>query len=214
MTTTAPRRRRTETPAPTGDRPRVPTPRRFTVDEYTRMLEIGLFGHNPHIELLDGEILNMAAQGDPHIECIMRLSHELVLSGGNDFYVSQQSGVRLSPYSRPEPDIALVPRDRYTGGAPRAEAVALIVEVAETTLAYDRGRKLAAYAAAGIPEYWVVNLRRREVEVYREPDGSAFRTATVVPADGRLTPLALPELSLFVADVVPEPSPRRARRTR
>jgi hypothetical protein len=178
--------------------------RRFTVDEYYRMAEAGILGEDDRVELLDGEIVEMTPIGERHAAAVTRLDdlfHEFV---GDRATIRVQNPVRLHRYAEPEPDVALVaPReDRYAGGHPGPADILLIVEVADTSLPYDRERKLPAYAAAGIPEVWLVDLTAERIEVYREPVGEAYRDRRILGRDATLTILALPDLAVEAGDVL------------
>ncbi len=178
--------------------------RRFTVDEYYRMAEAGILGEDDRVELLDGEIIEMTPIGDRHAATVTRLDdlfHERV---GQRATVRVQNPVRLHHYAEPEPDVALVARreDRYVGGHPVPADVLLIVEVADTSLVYDRERKLPAYAAAGIPEVWLVDLTADRIEVYREPSGGAYRDRRVLGREAALTVLRLPDVALPASEIL------------
>jgi Uma2 family endonuclease len=178
--------------------------RRFTVDEYYTMAEAGILGEDERVELLDGEIIEMSPIGDRHFACVLRVSTAFSMRVAGRALVSVQSPVRLSSRSEPEPDIALLrPReDFYESGKPGPEDVLLIVEVSDTTLAFDRDTKVLFYAAAGIPEVWILDLNAARVLVYREPRDGVYRQTTVVERGGTLSPVAFPDLALQVEDLV------------
>ncbi|MGH2588731.1 MAG: Uma2 family endonuclease [Dehalococcoidia bacterium] len=178
--------------------------RRFTVDEYYCMAEAGILHDDDRVELLDGEIIEMSAIGDKHFISVLRSNTIFSARLAGRALVSVQSPVRLSSGSEPEPDITLLrPRqDFYGTGKPGPEDVLLLIEVSDTTLVYDRDVKLPFYAAAGIPEVWIVDLNAARVLVYREPQDGAYRQTTVVARDGVLSPVAFPDLVLPVAEIV------------
>lgn len=154
----------------------VPTPHRFTRDEYYRMGEAGLFAEE-RVELLDGEIITMPPQNPPHAGTTSGLATVVIRLLGTNFTVRIQAPIVLNDWSEPEPDVAICrfdPND-YRHEHPKASDVLLVIEVAATTLVYDRGRKVAAYAVSGIPEYWIVNLVDRRIEVFSDPDPVAQR---------------------------------------
>jgi hypothetical protein len=124
---------------------------------------------------------------------------------GERALVRTQNPVRLDRYSEPEPDIALVaPRDDFYAGAhPAPDDVLLIVEVADTSVRYDRHRTLPGYARAGIPDVWLVDLTADRVETYREPRGDAYADHQILGRDATLTPLLLPDLAIHIGDLVP-----------
>lgn len=180
----------------------LPAPRRFTVDEYYRMAEAGILGLDERVELLDGEIFTMAAMGSPHASRIRFIEGWFEARLAGRALKSIQLPVRLDDGSEPEPDFALlVPRDDlYESAHPGPSDVLLIIEIADTSLAYDR-RKLALYAAAGIPDVWIFDLRRRRALVHRDPQGSRYRTIENVARGGTLSPLAFPDLILPVSEI-------------
>lgn len=148
-----------------------PAVRRFTRDEYYRMAEAGLF-RDERVELLDGEIITMSPQLTPHAFTVNRLMYALITKLGSTALVRVQAPMVLNDWSEPEPDLAVCQPDpdNYKRAHPRADQVLLAIEVADTSLTYDRTRKAQAYAASGIPEYWIVNLIDHRVEVLTNPD--------------------------------------------
>jgi Uma2 family endonuclease len=161
--------------------------RRFTVDEYHRMIETGILGENDRVELVDGWIVHMSPIGPPHMTCVHLVMNALQDKLPDGWIVRSQGPITLAT-SEPEPDVTVVRgkvrdyRDRHPGG----DVVALVVEVADTSLQFDRLQKGSQYAAAGIPEYWIVNLIDRAVEVYRGPAGGRYPAPKIVSADARL----------------------------
>ncbi len=142
---------------------------RFDVEEYHRMLEAGVLTEDDRVELIGGEILDMTPIGWRHVQCINRLNMLLAsFASGRGYTVSVQNPVRLGPRDEPQPDISLI-RDLPRTSLPAPEDVVLVIEVAETSLAYDKNVKLPLYATARIPEVWIVDLRRRKVEVHADP---------------------------------------------
>ncbi len=187
-----------------------PRKRRWTYDEYFHLFDLGLFGER-RVELIGGEVLEMPAQHNAHAAAITLTDRALGVAFGPAHWVRVQATLDLSPHGAPDPDLAVVPggpRDYVTRGAP-ATAL-LVVEVSETTLAYDRNRKASLYAAAGISDYWIVNLVQRQVELYRDPVADAaqpfgFRYAqrTILDPGDHVTPLAAPQASVAVDDLLP-----------
>lgn len=171
--------------------------RRFTVDEYHRMAETGILREDDRVELLDGEIVEMSPSGPRHAATVRRLERLFHRLAGERALVSGQNPISLDRYSEPEPDIALVrPQDDFYAGAhPTPADVLLIVEVADSSLGYDR-RKLASYARAGIPEVWLVDLTRDRVETHRAPRGDGYGEHHVLGRDEAITPLLLPDIMI------------------
>jgi Uma2 family endonuclease len=155
------------------------TKKLFTVDEYYRMAEVGILGPEDRVELIDGEIIQMSPIGARHLGCVNRANRLFAAAFGVRVVVSVQNPLQLSNYTEPEPDIVLLkPRaDEYAGKKPFAEDALLVLEVAETTLKYDRDVKAPRYAAAGVPEVWIENLNEDVLLVYRDPAGRSYRTS-------------------------------------
>lgn len=181
-----------------------PTKRKLTVAEYHRMGEIGIFGHEDRVELLDGQLYQMSEIGEGHVGGTVSLTYFLSQRIGDRALVSAANPVVLSDFSEPEPDIVLLkPRaDFYRTRTPHPEDVLLLIEVADSSLGYDRDLKLPRYAEAGIIEYWIVNLRDRQVEVYRDPAADGYRIRTVHGPGDTVTVAALPDVSIRVEEII------------
>lgn len=164
-------------------------PRRFTSDEVQAMLRAGILHEDDPLELIDGQLVVMSPINDPHIACINRLntifSKRLVTRAIENVVVSVQNPVRIDEHNEPEPDVVL---STALDGAPHPGDVLLLVEVSDTTLAYDRDVKRPLYARAGIPEVWILDLEARHVEVHREPDDDVYRTRHLAGLDDTVTP--------------------------
>lgn len=180
------------------------TRRRFTVDEYYRMAEVGILGEDDRVELIEGEIVEMVPIGGPHRAGVDYLTMVLAPRLAGRAIVSIQNPVRLGARSEPQPDVAVLrPRpDRYRGGHPRPEDVFLLVEVADTSVEVDRRVKVPLYARHGIPEVWVVDLAEGIVTVYRDPAPDGYRVAQVLRRGEQLQPAAFADLAVSVADVL------------
>jgi Uma2 family endonuclease len=176
---------------------------RWTRSEYHRMVATGVFPPEARLELLDGEIVEMSAQKGPHASAVDLVEEALRVGFGKGFYVRGQKPLRLDDYSEPEPDIALVEGSIRDYADHHPTAAILVVEVADTTLAYDRLNKAAVYARTGIPEYWILNLRDRCLEVYRRPAAGAYSERILLIEGETVSPLADPGLRIEVADLLP-----------
>lgn len=177
--------------------------RGLTVHEYHAMGEAGILHEDDRVELLDGQLIAMSPLGGPHITIVNRLNRWLSQNVGDAVLVSVQNALRLDDRSEPEPDLVLLRPDADDGRVPTAADALLVVEVADTTLRYDRGIKRTRYAQAGIPEVWIVALDERYVEVSRRPqsDGAYGDTRRLVARDV-LTVDALPNTAaIAVADL-------------
>jgi Uma2 family endonuclease len=185
----------------------LPARRRFTVDEYYRMGEAGILREDERVELINGEIVCMAPIGSPHAYCVDLFTQRLVLGLAGRALVRVQNPLHLSSGAEPQPDLALLrlPAARYATAHPRPEDAFLVVEVSDTTLAYDRGAKLPLYAQAGIPEVWIADLEGSAVLVCREPDQAAgvYRRMETVTRGGTVSPAAFPDLVLQVGEFLP-----------
>jgi Uma2 family endonuclease len=189
---------------PTGEileRPQAPARHRLDVGAYYKMAEAGILPNAHRVELIGGEIFDMPAIGSPHAAVTNRLNRHFArgLADGVAL-VSVQNPLRLDAYNEPEPDfMPLRPRaDDYRASHPGAADVLLLVEVAESSLSYDRGTKLALYARFSVPEVWIVDLLGAAIEVYREPKdgGYSFRQRLT---SGSLAPLLVPGVAIDVA---------------
>src|SRR5262249_41606502 len=143
----------------------------FTVDEYHRMAEVGILTEDDRVELIDGEIIKMSPIGSYHVACVNRLTAVLIPKVGGAAIVSVQNPIRIDDYSEPEPDIAILRHrdDFYSQSLATANDVLLVIEVADSSLEYDRTVKLSTYSRAGLPEFWIVDLQADEIEAYSEP---------------------------------------------
>jgi Uma2 family endonuclease len=179
--------------------------RRWTRKEYHRAAELGLFRPEERLELLDGEIIQKMAPGGPHAAVVTRATEILTLAFGTGHHVRAQQPLILNNWSEPEPDLVVAPGNPfdYLPDHPRAADARLVVEVSDTTLTFDRGRKRAGYARARVLEYWIINLPERCLEVYRNPSGSRHRSVTVFGESESVTPLAAPHASILVSDLLP-----------
>jgi Uma2 family endonuclease len=169
---------------------------RFTVSDYYRMAESGLFAPNDRVELLDGAILDTASVDPFHGGSVNRLARLFNKVADSRWLVSIQGPVHLNDHSEPRPDLMLLQpaREVYTSRHPLAEDVFLLIEVANSSLEMDRAEKLPAYGHAGIPEVWIVNLRDKIIEIYREPHFSGYGSRKILNASEQASPLAFPEI--------------------
>jgi len=179
--------------------------RRFTVDEYYRMAETGILTESDRVELIDGEIVEMAPIGHHHTACVLALSALFARALGDRAMLSSQNPVLMPRDTEPQPDVVLLrpPLAHYWARLPQPADVLLLVEVADTSYRFDREIKLPLYAAAGVPEVWIVDLTRSVVEVFRRPEGAVYRSNERVARGGRLTPEAFPDVAVPVEDILP-----------
>jgi Uma2 family endonuclease len=189
--------------------PRISEPvRPLRRTEYEQLADAGAFENEERVELLDGVIYNMSPVGAVHARVTARLTKRLILALRDDLDVITQGSFAATPLSMPEPDIAVVAVELT-----RPRRASLIVEVSETSLARDR-YKAQIYATARVPEYWIVDLPRRSVEVYTEPRAGRYAKLRLETIGAVLCPCSLPAVAITLDDgVLPAPPPAR-RRTR
>ena len=177
--------------------------RRFTVEEYLKMVETGILNEDDRVELLDGEVVTKMTPGPAHNASVANLTRLLILGLGSRAVLLPGPTVRLSKMSAPEPDLLLVRpeprayRDRYT----EPGDVLLLIEVADSSLSRDRNLKLPLYAEAGIREYWIVNEQDQTIEVYLEPSGSGYRSPQTYGRGETVNPSAFPDLRISLNEI-------------
>lgn len=178
------------------------TRRLFTVENYHRMAEAGILSEEDRVELIDGEVVQMSAIGLRHQASVDRATRFLTRTVGDDAIVRVQGSARLSLYSEPEPDLLLLRfrEDFYAESAAGPDDILLIVEVADSSLAYDRTVKSSLYARSGIADYWILSLVDDVLEVRRTPVGGAYRSVTTHESADSVRPLALPEIEVPVGE--------------
>ena len=179
-------------------------PRRFNVAEYYRMAEAGVLKPDDRVELIEGEIIKMSPIGSPHAACVARLARCFHNKSVEKPIVWVQNPVRLSDFSEPVPDVALLkPRkDFYAARHPMPKDVLLIIEVADTSLLKDRNIKVPLYARAGITEVWVVNLPKESVEIYSELQNGKYRKCQKHKRGETMKSATVKGLSLTVNEIL------------
>jgi Uma2 family endonuclease len=179
-------------------------PWRFTAADYHRMGEAGIFHEDDRVELIEGVILRMSPIGDRHAGRVIVLNDLFSTRLAGRALVSVQNPLRLTERSEPEPDLVIMrrPKDAQSVRAPHPHDVLLLIEVADTTLAFDRDTKVPLYAAAGIPEVWLLDLQGDRLRVYREPHEGEYRSITVLTRGDSITPLAFADLTLSVSQIL------------
>lgn len=170
----------------------------LTIDDVERMVKADILSSDARLELIRGELLTMTPIGKKHALIVTYLSNKLSEVLGNQCVIYAQNPLELSPNSAPEPDIAILEgsMNRYQDRLPQASDVQLLIEVADSSLKYDRETKLPLYAEAGIPEVWIVNLNEDVLELYRQPKGKFYGQKLVLLPDETASPLAFPDVSL------------------
>jgi Uma2 family endonuclease len=197
-----------ESPKPLStDAPRI---HRFTREEYYKIADAGMF-RNQRVELIEGEIIDMSPQNDPHAVAILLVQTSLLKALPN-LLMRCQLPLTLGKKSEPEPDFAFTegdPRD-YLGTGKHPSHALLVIEISDSTLRLDRKKKASLYARAHILDYWIINLRDKCVEVYRDPVadpaaplGYRYKTLTTLKPPESLSPLANPTAPIPIADLLP-----------
>lgn len=190
--------------------PRRPRPKLWTLAEYHRLIEAGVFD-DQRVELIEGKIVQMPQQNSPHAVALGMADDAVRAAFGPGHWFRNQLPLHVGGDSAPEPDIAVVPGKAadYAGQDHPAGAL-LVIDVSETTLGYDRGTKGSLYARAGVADYWVVNLKGRRLEVYRRPGpdpsrpfGFGYASAQVLLPGDAIAPLAAPLAQVKVTDLLP-----------
>lgn len=188
----------------------IATAKRFTVEEYHRLAELGFFHEDDRVELIRGEIIQMAAKGTPHTTCCRNLLEELAALLRGRAKLQCQDPITLPSKSEPEPDfvIAKLSRDNYLSAHPTPEDVLLVIEIADSTLKYDQETKLSVYSEAGILDYWIFNLVDNHLEAYSEPyqelqGNFGYSVKRIVLPNQAVVLSCFPELVLDLSKVFP-----------
>jgi Uma2 family endonuclease len=175
-------------------------PAKFSLDHYEHMIRVGAFDppFDIPVELLEGDIVMMSPIGEPHSQALIALnewSYEVL--DRKQFVVRVQMPIRIpATQAEPEPDLVWVRREGPRDKPPESDRVILLIEIAESSLAYDREVKLPNYALSGIGDFWIVNLADKRIEVYRKPSGRVYQEESVYRGDAEIRPLALPSAIL------------------
>lgn len=176
----------------------------FSVEEYQKLGEVGIFDEDDRVELLNGNIVIMAPIGIRHLKAVRRLNNVLSRKYGKRCLVDVQNPVMIDSRSVPQPDILLLrPEADLRNSAPIPEDVFLLIEVADSSLLYDQTDKRDAYARSGIAEYWLLDLTRNELHVFRNPDGHRYREELVVREGEQIAPLAFADVSVTLSELLP-----------
>lgn len=186
-------------------------PRRWTREEYYRAADLGLFRQEERLELIGGELIEKLTQKPLHARGVLKTAHTLGIAFGPEYTIRQQMPIVVAADGEPEPDICVVHGlpDDFSDHPTQNDAL-LVVEISDTTLRFDLGRKAAYYAEAGIADYWVLDLTNRRLHAHRNPIsdpqarfGFRYQAITEILAGGSITPLALPNVAVSVQDMLP-----------
>lgn len=175
----------------------------FTVADFARMVEAGIFAEDDRVELIDGEVRAMSPIGPRHAAIVRRLNLLIGRHIADAAILSVQDPIQLTDYTEPQPDLAVlrVREDFYAHAHPLPADVLLVVEVAETSLEYDREEKVPRYAQAQIPEVWLIDVEREAVTQYTQPDGTRYRGEQTLQRNHVLVSAALSAIQLAVDDI-------------
>jgi len=201
--TLAPQARRATRTKDRDEGASLPAPRRFTMDEYYCMARAGIL-NDDRVELLEGEIIQMAPIGGRHAACVDRLAEWFIPRLLDKAIVRIQGPGRFSPRSELQPDLLLLRfrADRYESAHPGPADILLLIEVSDSTLRYDRNVKLPLYANTGVPEVWIIDVERQRVHVSRQLQDGAYGSVATMSRTGSLAPAAFPDLVLPVAQLL------------
>jgi Uma2 family endonuclease len=178
--------------------------RRFTTAEYHAMAEAGILAEDERVELITGEIVRMMPIGSQHAGCVKGLNRKLSRVLRDRATIAVQDPIVLDDASEPEPDVAILRfrEDDYRSLHPKPGDVLFLIEVADTSVDYDRNVKLPLYAQAGIPEAWLVRLREACIEIHRSPAATGYQEMRTLRSGDSVSPLAFPDLELAVAAIL------------
>ena len=177
---------------------------RLNVSQYHQMSEAGIFSENDKVELINGEIIEMSPIGRRHTACVNRLNSVFSQLLGKKVIIAVQNPITLNNLSEPQPDIALLkPRaDFYESGHPQPQDVFLLIEVADSSLEYDRDVKIPLYASSGITEVWLVDIYEQAIIVYRYPSENGYSDIQKLSRGEKMSIQAFPEVNLVVDDIL------------
>ena len=177
---------------------------RLTSAIFHEMVDKGILNEDDRLELIEGELVTMSPIGPEHMGVVNQVAQILIRQLEQRAIVSIQGPIALDEFSEPQPDLALlVPRDDfYKHSLPRPADVALVIEVADSSLAYDRAIKMPLYARAGVPEAWIVNLIDRWIEVYRGPSTAGYTTLLKILSGKSIAPQAFDDVVVVVDDLL------------
>ena len=183
---------------------KTPALHQFSTEDYHRLAELGFLAPDARVELLDGEIHDMSPIGPFHGGIVKRLNRLFSSCAGGRWIVSVQDAMGLDKYSEPQPDLMLLKPapDDYTAHHPVPDDVLLLIEVSDSSLEFDRRKKLPLYARAAIPEVWIINLQELEIEVYREPHLAGYGSKSICRPGEKLSPQKFPDVKAEVADLL------------
>ena len=181
-------------------------PLRFTVDEYYKLIDLGMLHDYEQAEIIEGELIRKMPIGDKHAAVVERLNEFLRDELGKSVSIRSQQPIRLNEYTEPQPDLAVLKRrdDFYRFGKPLPQDVLCLIEVSDATLRYDRDSKLSMYAEAEILETWIVNLQKNIIEVHQHPNLGVYQLTKLYKCGETVTSETIPNLQIEVDKILGE----------
>jgi Uma2 family endonuclease len=182
----------------------LPVPKRFRVEDYRKMTEVGILPEESGWEVIDGYLIDKMSIGSRHASIVKRLNKIFTNLVGNETIISVQDPIHIDDYNEPEPDIAILkPReDFYAENHPLQQDILLLIEVSDSTIEYDREIKKTLYAEAGITEYWLVNLQENTIEVYSQPKNGNYRLVRILESGETIEATAVENLKLQIDEIL------------
>jgi len=179
-------------------------PKRFRVEDFRKMTEVGILPEESGWEIIDGYLIDKMSIGSKHAGTVKILNRILTIWAEKNAIVSVQDPIHIDEYNEPEPDIALLkPReDFYTKSHPTPSDVLLLIEVSDSTVEHDRETKKTLYAEAGIAEFWLINLKNKTIEVYTQPKNSSYYSARILESGETIESAAIENLTLTVEEIL------------
>ncbi len=177
---------------------------KLSVSDYYRMGDAGILHEDSRVELIEGELIDMSPIGSHHAGIVTRISHVLNKKISDQAIVSVQNPVRLSDWSEPQPDIMLLkPRsDYYYDSHPKPSDVLVLIEVADSSIDYERKTKLPLYACSGIKESWIIDLNAQRLERYSQPGETGYGHCETLDKTGTISPDGLPDLVIDLSRIL------------
>jgi Uma2 family endonuclease len=178
-------------------------PLRFTVDDYYKMIDLGMLKDYEKAEIIEGELIKQMTIGDRHAHIVDLLTKMFIRNVSDNVLVRIQNPLRLSNFNEPEPDVVLADLTKFDGMRhPRPAEVLLVIEVSDATLKYDREVKIPLYAEAEIPEVWIINLPKNIVEIHTKPSNGVYQFVKIFASGENVKTEVLPDLSIEVDKIL------------
>lgn len=178
----------------------------FTIRDYARMRSAGILAEDDRVELLDGEVRQMSPIGPFHAALVNRLTAILTRLLGDTAIVSIQNPIQLNDYSEPQPDVVIMhPRDDYYAHAhPRPDDILVVIEIADSSIDYDRDEKMPRYAEAGISEAWLIDVANQQIEHYTQPRNGIYRQKVLLTTEDQIQSVQYPQIAFAIGTLFPE----------